>query len=362
QHRQPVDGPRQPYPLVLPQVRHHVDAARHPAQQPARPRQRRPAHLVAVRLRHRPDDAGPPTQPAGEQAQRRGGSEPDRVAVVRPRELGRPPRHPGGRQQHGCLLPHDVERLVGVELRGPLPGGGVHHHRTGWLAYREVLHELLDAARTRRKVVRDQQGPAARRAAHGWALAQARAAAMRSTVDGWEANRAYSTGLGSTSPRLTSASRPCIAPNDVGSCVRASACASARASIRRDTMFCTGPATRPIRAATASSSAIERGSASDATPARRSSPSHEPSRYSPQTTPAAPNAPISVPVSTSLSLAWPNSCATTDSTSAGGASSSSVSYTTIRRVGPRPETYALTARVPRHASATSTSRTGTPSP
>src|SRR4029453_4126284 len=86
-----------------------------------------------------------------------------------------------------------------------------------------------------------------------------------------------------------------------------------------------------------------------------------PSPHSPQTAAAAPSAPSTVPVATSPSLAWPSSCATTDSTSAGGASRRSVSYTTIRRVGPRPDTYALTALVRRDASATSTSRTGTPS-
>ena len=61
-------------------------------------------------------------------------------------------------------------------------------------------------------------------------------------------------------------------------------------------------------------------------------------------------------------LAWPSSCATTETTSSGVASAAA----SCRRrrsagSGPRPETYAFTARVRRDASATSTSRTGTPS-
>jgi hypothetical protein len=85
--------------------------------------------------------------------------------------------------------------------------------------------------------------------------------------------------------------------------VTSRAWASARASIRRESTLCSGAAARPARVATAISSAIARGSAIESTPARRSRPVHEPSRYTAHTAAAAPSAPTTVPVSTSLNLA-----------------------------------------------------------
>src|SRR3712207_7427597 len=61
------------------------------------------------------------------------------------------------------------------------------------------VHELLDAAGPRREVVGDQQGTGHQRAPR----ANARAAAMRSTVDGCDANRTCSQVGGSGSDRFT---------------------------------------------------------------------------------------------------------------------------------------------------------------
>ncbi len=135
----------------------------------------------------------------------------------------------------------------------------------------------------------------------------------------------YSQVGGSGSDRLTAPRRRCISSNVPGSPVRASACASARASIRRDTNACAGPPASPATVATARRSPIARGSPMDVTPASRSSPVHDPSINSTITPAAVPSAPISVPLSTSLSLAWPSSCATTEITSAGVALASIVS-------------------------------------
>jgi hypothetical protein len=95
--------------------------------------------------------------------------------------------------------------------------------------------------------------------------------------------------------------------------------------MRRDTYAWAGPATSPATVTTASISPMARGEPIESTSARRSRPDQEPSRNSAITAAAVPRAPRIVPIRTSLSLAWPSSCATTETTSSGVASVSMVS-------------------------------------
>src|SRR6185369_9280849 len=232
---------------------------------------------------------------------------------------GRPLGDRRGRQQdRGVLLDH-VEWLLGIEVLVAGVLRAVDDQRPLGQPYGQIVHELLDPAGARREVVRDEQR------GHRSPRANARAAAIRSTTDGWVANIRYSQRGGSTSARLVVASRCSMTSTVDGSWVTASACASARASIRRETAFCSGAPTSPATAARASSRPTARGSPIESAPALLSRPVQEPSRKTTQTAAAAPRAPRAVPVSTSLSLACPSSCATTASTSPDGASRSSVS-------------------------------------
>src|SRR4030095_16522560 len=134
--------------------------------------------------------------------------------------------------------------LIRVELLPAPPLGRVDDHGLVRLPYQEVMDELLDASRSRREVVRDQEC-----AAHRSPRAKARAAAIRSTTDGWLANMTYSRRGGSTSARLVVASLCSIRSTVDGSFVSTSACASARASVRRGSSLRKGAAHRPARTA-----------------------------------------------------------------------------------------------------------------
>src|SRR5690606_7546192 len=178
-----------------------------------------PTHLVSVRQRHRPPDAGSFLQRRGEQPERGGRAEPDPIALVLARDLDRPPGHRPGRQQHRRVLADHREGLVGVELLPALPAGGVHDQGVRRLAYGEVVNELLDPTRARGEVIGDQQSAAAPRrgSRHRSPRAYARAAAIRSTTDGWLANIRYSRRGGSTSERFVVASRRSINSTAAGS-------------------------------------------------------------------------------------------------------------------------------------------------
>ncbi len=156
-----------------------VDLAADPAQHLARPGQRRPADLVAVRAGDRALEA----QSAGEQPERCRSAEPDPVAALGPRDPARPPQHVGGRQHQRGRVPDDRERLRRVELRRALPRRRVHHHLPRRLPHGQAVDEGLDAPRTRREVVGDDQGPHRSRS-------HSRARARRSVTPGWEANSA----------------------------------------------------------------------------------------------------------------------------------------------------------------------------
>ncbi len=73
-------------------------------------------------------------------------------------------------------------------------------------------------------------------------------------------------------------------------------------------------------------------------PARRSSPGDASSQPSSATAAPAPRAPINVPVRTSSLATCPSSWATIDSISSSGSCTRVVSYSTTRRVEPKPET------------------------
>src|SRR5690606_23185481 len=207
-----------------------------------------------------------------------------------------------GGQQHGGVLAYHLERLRGVEAGRPPPGGGVDHQRAGRLPQRQLVHEGLDATGPGREVVGDQPGTHQPRSP--W---YTRAAAIRSTVDGWDRSTRSHAG-GSGSERLTPDSFACIAAKVSGSPVSASACASARASTRRETRACAGAASRPATVTTATSRATARGSAAESTPAARNRPPQLPSRYHPTTTAAAPSAPSAAPTAGSRCRAWASSC------------------------------------------------------
>ena len=133
-----------------------------------------------------------------------------RVAAVRAGQLARPAgRPPGVGSSTRVALPDHLERLLGVELRRrPRQLGGVDHHRAGRLADRQVVHEGLDAAGPGREVVGDQQGTAHRPASRAYA----RAAAIRSTVDGCDGRPevlpAGRVGVGQVDRRRAGAASP----------------------------------------------------------------------------------------------------------------------------------------------------------
>ena len=188
----------------------------------------------------------PTRRPHAGRAQRRARAGPAarrrRRTRCRSRAAGRARRRPGRSPGVGSSMPvrppdHRV-RQRGVVAR-PTPGSRRRARRptSGGRRASSACDERLDAALPRREVVGDDQGAGHGRLQPCPVLARARSArrssgASRRTTARPRAGR----GRRGWSP----ARSRCMAMNASGSPVRSRACTSARASMCRDTRFCTG--------------------------------------------------------------------------------------------------------------------------
>ena len=227
------------------------------------------------------------------------------------------------------------------EHRAPLAGVLVAQNATGSRWPGRALGPA--AAPGRERVDLGLSRVSARRAAPALgepvARAQPRAAAMRSGDVGCVPNHRCSSGGGRSGARLVTASERCMAATVPASRARSRQCWSARRSIRRDTAFCTGAPTSPAQPPSARSRAATAGS--DGAVHRREIEQPRPRQQRPprqRPRPRRRQRPRSVPVRTSCATTWPSSCATTAYASSSRPRSTRVSCTTMRRVGPRPET------------------------
>ena len=285
-----------------------------PAQQLPGAGQRRPADLVAVGGR-RPAARAPAARSAGgEQPERGGRAEPDRVAAV----LARQSRGPAGDRAGWAAAPavrlaDHRERLLGVEAAAALAPRRRRRRppsRRAGGPRSSCTKDWMPPGRGGKSLVTSRV-----RAHRPASRAYARAAAIRSTVDGWtprsEVLPAGRVGVGQVRPRRAGV---CIASKVAGSPVRregvrVGAGLDPAGDERLHRAWRPAPGDRDHREQQrerARSSAIE--STPAAAQQRRPASRAGRARPRPVRRPARRSACRS---STSRSLAWPSSCATT---------------------------------------------------